>query len=43
MILTEIIRIHPRRVLVFNVDPERPGLQTREVGGDIAYSARWPE
>jgi pyridoxamine 5'-phosphate oxidase family protein len=31
----EIIRIHPRRVIAYNVDPERPGLQTRDVG---AYS-----
>jgi pyridoxamine 5'-phosphate oxidase family protein len=27
----EIIRIHPRRVIAFNVDPEQPGLQTRQV------------
>jgi pyridoxamine 5'-phosphate oxidase family protein len=27
----EIIRIHPRRVIAFNVDPEHPGLQTRDV------------
>jgi pyridoxamine 5'-phosphate oxidase family protein len=27
----EIIRIHPRRVVAFNVDPEQPGLQTRQV------------
>ena len=27
----EIIRIHPRRVLAYNVDPEQPGLQTRQV------------
>ena len=39
----EIIRIHPRRVLAFNVDPDRPGLQARDVGGDVTYSARWPE
>jgi pyridoxamine 5'-phosphate oxidase family protein len=26
----EIIRIHPRRVIAFNVDPEQPGLQTRQ-------------
>jgi pyridoxamine 5'-phosphate oxidase family protein len=38
----EIIRIHPRRVLAFNVDPDYPGLQARDVGGDVAYSARWP-
>jgi pyridoxamine 5'-phosphate oxidase family protein len=25
----EIIRIHPRRVIAYNVDPEQPGLQTR--------------
>jgi pyridoxamine 5'-phosphate oxidase family protein len=28
----EMIRIHPRRVLAYNVDPEQPGLQTRSVG-----------
>ena len=39
----EIIRIRPRRVLAFNVDPDRPGLQARDVGGDVVYSARWPE
>src|ERR1700684_1656543 len=27
----EIIRIHPRRVLAYNVDPDQPGLQTRDV------------
>jgi pyridoxamine 5'-phosphate oxidase family protein len=27
----EIIRIHPRRVIAYNVDPDRPGLQTRDV------------
>src|ERR1700756_3655496 len=31
----EIIRIHPRRVLAFNVDPDRPGLQARDVGADV--------
>jgi pyridoxamine 5'-phosphate oxidase family protein len=39
----EIIRIHPRRVVAFNVDQDHPGLQARDVGGDVAYSARWPE
>jgi pyridoxamine 5'-phosphate oxidase family protein len=32
-----------RRVLAFNVDPDRPGLQARDVDGDAVYSARWPE
>jgi pyridoxamine 5'-phosphate oxidase family protein len=27
----EIIRIHPRRVIAFNVAPEQPGLRTRQV------------
>ena len=36
----EIIRIRPRRILAYNVDPENLGLQTRDVGGDVAYSAR---
>ena len=32
----EIIRIRPRRVIGYNVDPEQPGLQTREVeAGDV--------
>ena len=26
----QIIRIHPRRLIAFNVDPDRPGLQTRD-------------
>jgi pyridoxamine 5'-phosphate oxidase family protein len=30
----EIIRIHPRRVIAYNVDTEQPGLQTRNVAGD---------
>jgi pyridoxamine 5'-phosphate oxidase family protein len=29
----EIIRIHPRRVLSLNVDPDRPGLRTRDLDG----------
>jgi pyridoxamine 5'-phosphate oxidase family protein len=34
----EIIRIRPRRVIAWNVDPDRPGLQTRDVvvGGAAA-------
>jgi pyridoxamine 5'-phosphate oxidase family protein len=27
----EIIRIHPRRIISFNVDPDNPGLQARNV------------
>jgi pyridoxamine 5'-phosphate oxidase family protein len=27
----EIIRIHPRRVIAYNVDPDNPGLQTRDM------------
>ena len=27
----EIIRIRPRRVIAYNVDPDQPGLQTRDV------------
>jgi len=30
---TGIIRIHPRRVLSYNVDPARPGLQAHGVAG----------
>ena len=36
----EIIRIHPRRVLAFNIDPEWPGLQTRNVPLDGGIAAR---
>jgi pyridoxamine 5'-phosphate oxidase family protein len=32
----EIIRIHPQRVIAYNVDPEQPGLQTRDVAADGA-------
>jgi pyridoxamine 5'-phosphate oxidase family protein len=32
----EIIRIHPRRVIAFNVDPGNPGLQTRDIAADGA-------
>jgi pyridoxamine 5'-phosphate oxidase family protein len=39
----EIIRIHPRRVLAYNVDPDRPGLETRDIEGNSAHSSRWPE
>jgi|HubBroStandDraft_3_1064219.scaffolds.fasta_scaffold128667_2 pyridoxamine 5'-phosphate oxidase family protein len=39
----EIIRVHPRRVLAYNVDPDRPGLQTRDVGGAVGYAAQWPQ
>ncbi len=28
----EIIRIHPRRIISFNVDPDNPGFQARNVG-----------
>jgi pyridoxamine 5'-phosphate oxidase family protein len=38
----EIIRIRPRRVLAFNVDPDRPGLLTRDIGGDAVYRAWRP-
>jgi pyridoxamine 5'-phosphate oxidase family protein len=27
----DLIRIRPRRILAFNIDPERPGLQARDV------------
>ena len=30
----EIIRLHPRRVIAYNVDPGHPGLQTRAVAAD---------
>jgi pyridoxamine 5'-phosphate oxidase family protein len=28
---SEIIRIHPRRLIAWNVDPEHPGLRSRDV------------
>jgi pyridoxamine 5'-phosphate oxidase family protein len=30
----EIIRIHPRRVIAYNVDPDNPGLRTRDIVAD---------
>ena len=36
----EIIRIRPRRVLPLNIDPERPGPQTRNVLLDGGIAAR---
>ncbi|HEY1821045.1 MAG TPA: PPOX class F420-dependent oxidoreductase [Trebonia sp.] len=39
----EIIRIHPRRVLAYNIDPGRPGLQGRDVGADAVHGARRPD
>ncbi len=35
-----LIRIHPRRVVSWNLDPDRPGLQTRDV--DAARSGEEP-
>jgi pyridoxamine 5'-phosphate oxidase family protein len=39
----QVIRIHPRRVVAYNVDPARPGLESRDVGGSAAYTAQWPQ
>jgi pyridoxamine 5'-phosphate oxidase family protein len=36
----EIIRIHPHRILGFNVDG--PGLRVRDADGDTVSSERWP-
>lgn len=36
----EIIRIHPRRVIAFNV--EGPGLRVRDAEGGTTSSERWP-
>jgi pyridoxamine 5'-phosphate oxidase family protein len=31
----EVIRIHPRRIVSFNIDPENPGFEARDLrGGD---------
>ena len=27
----EIIRIHPRRIIAYNIDPDHPGLQSRDL------------
>jgi len=32
----EIIRIYPRRIISFNIDPARPGFASRDIGA--AYS-----
>jgi len=40
---SRVVLIRPRRVLAFNVDPDHPGLQAREVEGDAVYGARWPQ
>jgi pyridoxamine 5'-phosphate oxidase family protein len=29
----EIIRIHPRRIVSFNVDPDHPGFEARDMAG----------
>jgi pyridoxamine 5'-phosphate oxidase family protein len=31
---SEIIRLHPRRVVAYNVDPDNPGLHTRYIAAD---------
>jgi pyridoxamine 5'-phosphate oxidase family protein len=33
----EIIRIHPRRIIAYNVDLEQQGLQSRNVGADDSH------
>jgi pyridoxamine 5'-phosphate oxidase family protein len=33
----EIIRIHPRRIIAYNVDLEQPGLQSRNVGAGDSH------
>ena len=38
----EIIRIHPRRILSFNVDPEHPGFAARDVA-PADPGTRWPD
>lgn len=35
----ELIRIHPRRVVSWNVDPSRPGLHTTDIAPDAAAGA----
>ncbi|MDT3444605.1 MULTISPECIES: PPOX class F420-dependent oxidoreductase [unclassified Pseudofrankia] len=38
----EIIRIHPRRVVAYNVDPDSPGLHTRDVTHGVTHDSAWP-
>jgi pyridoxamine 5'-phosphate oxidase family protein len=38
----EIIRIHPRRVLAYNINPDRSGLLARDIGGEAVESQRRP-
>jgi pyridoxamine 5'-phosphate oxidase family protein len=33
---TEIIRIHPRRVIAFNVGPDQPGLHAHDIPADAS-------
>ena len=35
----QIIRIHPRRVITMNVDPDRPGFQTRDLSPTLDQTA----
>lgn len=37
-----VIRIHPRRVVSWGVDPTNPGMTTRDVVTDVAFSASTP-
>lgn len=30
----EVIRIHPRRIISWGVDPDQPGMQARDIDGD---------
>jgi pyridoxamine 5'-phosphate oxidase family protein len=39
----QIIRIRPRRVIGFNIDPSRPGLQARDTGAAAVHRPRWPQ
>jgi pyridoxamine 5'-phosphate oxidase family protein len=30
---SEVIRVHPQRVIAFNVGPDQPGLEARDITG----------
>jgi pyridoxamine 5'-phosphate oxidase family protein len=37
----EIIRIHPRRIISWGIDPDQPGMQARTVGQGVAETSGW--
>jgi hypothetical protein len=35
----EIIRIHPQRVISWNINADQPGMRARRVGADVGRGA----